>query len=229
MGVFVGQEGVLCTLFTLIINESCTSQSPLRSKAIGFYFAIFALGGMILSLLTYVIQDSNTLYLMMVLGSSCAAIPVPFLCFEPIKQLYKRGKVSELFLTLHKMSQRNRKNITIQEIQLLAEIEAIDMELAKCGLKTVTTFREKFQLVMWQIKLLFAGGYLWQLVGYFFVSGFIWIIYSGVTYNSGQIGLPSVQLDVILLAFIEAVCYSSSLLFVSRVKRNRLLFWCFAT
>jgi hypothetical protein len=49
LSLFIGEEAILCTLFTYIINESCTTASPLRSKAIGFYFAVFASGGILLS------------------------------------------------------------------------------------------------------------------------------------------------------------------------------------
>merc|ERR1712029_1147312 len=40
LAVFIGEEAVLCTLITYIINESMTTDSALRSKAIAIYFAI---------------------------------------------------------------------------------------------------------------------------------------------------------------------------------------------
>lgn len=97
MGAFTGEEGVLCTLFSIIINESCASDSKLRSKAIGLYFSIYAFGGVIIGAVTYILDDSWWLYLSMVCLSSLTFIPVPFLALEPVKQLYKRGKVSDLF------------------------------------------------------------------------------------------------------------------------------------
>jgi MFS family permease len=97
MGAFVGEEGVLCTLFSIIINESCASDSKLRSKAIGLYFSIYAFGGVVIGSVTYILDDSWWLYLLMVCLSALTFIPVPFLALEPVKQLYKRGKVSDLF------------------------------------------------------------------------------------------------------------------------------------
>lgn len=47
LSLFIGEEAVLVTLFTYIINESCTGASPLRSRAIAFYFTIFAIGGLL--------------------------------------------------------------------------------------------------------------------------------------------------------------------------------------
>lgn len=47
LGLFVAEEGILCLMFTTIINESCSTNSNLRSAAIGFYFSIFALGGLV--------------------------------------------------------------------------------------------------------------------------------------------------------------------------------------
>ena len=49
LSFFIGEEAVLCTLFTYIINETCTTKSTLRSKAVAFYFAIFAMGGVLIS------------------------------------------------------------------------------------------------------------------------------------------------------------------------------------
>jgi hypothetical protein len=226
MGAFTGEEGVLCTLFSIIINESCASDSKLRSKAIGLYFSIYAFGGVIIGAVTYILDDSWWLYLSMVCLSALTFIPVPFLALEPVKQLYKRGKVSDLFRVLHLYSQRNKTNLTMEEIQVESGIEEINLELAKCKLEHITTWREKLTLVGYNFKMLVFGGYLVRALCFIVVSGVLYTVFYAVTYNSGKIGLGSISLDVIFLAGIEAICYLGTVPFIGSIRRNKTTFCC---
>ena len=61
-GFLTAEEGILCGLFTIIINETCTTKSPLRVKGLSFYFCIFALGGVVVSGVTYIVTESDNLY-----------------------------------------------------------------------------------------------------------------------------------------------------------------------
>ena len=205
MAIFAAEEGILCTVFTYIINESCTTSSVLRSKAIAFYFSIFALGGVILSGLTLIVDDSDTLYLIMVTACIVCCIPIEWVCFEPPKQLYKRGKISELFKTLSKISIRNKTNRSMGDIQRKAGIEGVDMDIAECSLETKTTFKEKTISLTWNFKLVFTQ-HLYKLFGLWLLASSIFIIFNGVTYNSGEIGLQTVQVNVCFLAGVEATC-----------------------
>ena len=220
MATFVAEEGILCSIFTYIINESCTTSSVLRSKAIAFYFCLFALGGMILSGLTLIVDDSDTLYLIMCIASIVCCIPIQWVCLEPPKQLYKRGKVSELFRTLLKISNRNDTNRSMVDIQRKGGIEEVDMDIAKCSLQTRTTFKEKMILISWNFKLVFTQ-HLYKLFGLWLLASVIYIIFNGVTYNSGEIGLPTIQVDVCFLAGVEATCYLLSIWIVGILPRRK--------
>ena len=227
-GFLTAEEGILCGLFTIIINESCKSDSPLRTKGISFYFCIFALGGVVLSLLTYVVKNSDLLFLIILICCAVSAIPSFFWVHEPPKQLFKLGKVSELFRVLTKIAHFNgQSNLTTKDIQEHFEFSDVDLETSKIVLETKTTFAQKWQLFKTQMKVIFGSNLVRYLFGYFMISTAVYMCFNGVTYNSGQIGLASVQLDVIFLASVEAFCYIMCIWLVSAYGRKTLTFWCF--
>jgi MFS family permease len=227
-GLMTAEEGILCGLFTIIINESCRSDSPLRTKGISFYFCVFALGGVVLSGLTYVVKDSNLLFLIILICSAVSAIPSFIYVHEPPKQLFKLGKVSQLFRVLTKIAHFNgQKDLTTKDIQEHFEFSDIDLETSKIVLETKTTFAQKWTLFKAQIKVIFGSTLVKYLIGYFMICVSVYICFNGVTYNSGEIGLASVQLDVIFLASVEAFCYILCIWIVSAYGRKTLTFWCF--
>jgi len=67
--------------------------------------------------------------------------------------------------------------------------------------------------------MLFYEGYLLRLIIFMIISSAVYIVYYGITYNSGKIGLPSIQIDVLFLASVEGVCYASFVPFVNSTKR----------
>jgi hypothetical protein len=114
----------------------------------------------------------------------------------------------------------------MEEIQAESGIEDINLELAKCKLETITTWREKLTLIGYNFKMLVFGGYLVRALCFIVLSGALYTVLYGVTYNSGKIGLGSISLDVILLAGIEAICYLGTVPFIGSIRRNRTTFCC---
>ena len=141
------------------------------------------------------ILDADVLYFLLTLVSLLVFIPVPFVMLEPPKRLFKSGKVDELFKTLYIISLRNKKELTIEDIQQESGVEEVNLELAKCRLDVILTFREKLELMKQGMKMLAEN--LMRIILFTFVCGSTFIVYYGITYNSGKIGLPSVQMDVI--------------------------------
>ena len=84
------------------------------------------------------------------------------------------------------------------EIQSEAGLTSIDLEKITCLLEVKTSFKEKCQLIGHELKLLFCSKLFLNLFGFFIICLTVWICYNGITFNSGQIGLPSIQLDVIM-------------------------------
>lgn len=228
LGIFTAEEAILTGLFAIIINESLSSDSKLRSKAIAIYFCMFSMGGIVLSQITYKVKNSDTLQLIMSIGSILSIIPCFALIYEPPKQLYKRGKVSQLFRTLKKIAHFNgKKELTMMEIQSEAGLSQIDQEKTLCTLEVKTTLGEKCKLIGEELKLLFASKLFFNLLGFFMICWTIWICYNGITFNSGQIGLSSIQYDVIMLASIEAFGYIICTIFVHKVKRKNQMIICY--
>ena len=146
MGIFVGQEGLVCTIFVFLIQESCSTDSSLRSRSVAVYFTIFALGGLLLSILTLMINNPDILYLCCILSACATTLPLYFMCVEPPKQLYKRGKISELFESLNQISIINGNPMEIRSLQKIANLNQLDLESSKIKIQTKTTIKEKIQL-----------------------------------------------------------------------------------
>ena len=58
------------------------------------------------------------------------------------------------------------------------------------------------------------------MIAYGLVGSSVYIIFFAVTYNSGKIGLPSLQLNVILLAGVELVVYIACAFFIANLRRK---------
>jgi MFS family permease len=190
LSLFIGEEAILITLFTYIINESCATASPLRSRAIGFYFAIFASGGILLSCLSWVVQDPKWLYFIVVCLSIAVSIPVQWTCYEPPKQLHKRGKVVGLLKNLEAIALRNDKGIEMPDIQQKTGIIDVPLD-GKMQISTLLTFKEKIQLICTNMRVVFCTNICVRMIGLGLVAGSVYCCFFGVTYNAGKIGLPS--------------------------------------
>jgi len=69
-------------------------------------------------------------------------------------------------------------------------------------------------------KLIFCSKMCIRMIAYGLVGSSVYIIFFAVTYNSGKIGLPSLQLNVILLAGVEVVVYIACSFFIANLRRK---------
>lgn len=200
-----GIQGIIAAQSTYVLNESCLSSSTFRSKAIAFFLACFAFGGMCMSLLTLLVDDADTLYLIIIVTSILSVISLPFTCFEPIKQLYNRGKISEVFRNLKRISEINGKKRSIEELQKYAQIhsEYVDFGVGRYDIIHKTTCKESLRIMFKNIRMLIFGGFIYRFFGFLLFAGAEYIGFNGVTYNSGDIGIDSVAINTILLCLIE--------------------------
>jgi hypothetical protein len=156
------------------------------------------------------------------------SVPCFISLLDPPKQLYKKGQVSKLFKVLTKIANFNgKKEITTKSLQEHFNFSEVDFHTAKIVLQMKTTWLQKWQLFKLQIKLIFTTRLALTLIGFSALSSVIHICFYGITYNSSQIGLASIQLDVIWLALVEAVCYIGCLMFIDKVPRKKLTLYCF--
>jgi hypothetical protein len=114
-----------------------------------------------------------------------------------VKKLAKNGNISQLFRTLERISKLNGTNLTVEALQQSAGIPHIDLRDEKYELRTKTTCLQKMQLSIRNYSRLFCTSYIVRLTGFFIVNFIGFIQFSGVTYNSANIGLSSIQLNVI--------------------------------
>jgi MFS family permease len=59
ISIFIGEEAILSAFVAMIMNESCTSNSKIRSLGICIFCIVFALGGAAVSGLTLLISDPD--------------------------------------------------------------------------------------------------------------------------------------------------------------------------
>jgi len=109
----------------------------------------------------------------------------------------------------------------------MAEMSQIDFEATKCILETKTNWKEKTALFMQQLNIIFFSKKNFKkIVGFFFICSATYICFNGVTFNSGLIGMSSLQLDVIFLAGVESLCYVICYFLISRFSRKKMVFYC---
>lgn len=59
-----------------------------------------------------------------------------------------------------------------------------------------------------------------RMIAYGLVGSAVYIIFFGVTYNAGKIGLKQLQMNVILLAAVEVVIYIACTFFIAKMRRK---------
>jgi hypothetical protein len=137
-----------------------------------------------------------------------------------VKKLAKNGSISQLFRTLERISKLNGTNLSIEALQKSAGIPHIDLRAENYELRTKTTCVQKMQLSIRNYSRLFCTSYIVRLTGYFIINFIGFIQFSGVTYNSANIGLPSVQTNVMFLTGVQGLSYLFAMFFISKTKRK---------
>ena len=137
-----------------------------------------------------------------------------------MKKLAKNGNISELFRTLERISKLNGTNLSIEDLQQSAGISHINLRDEKYELRTKTTCLEKLQLSIRNYGRLFCTSYIIRLTGYFIINLTGYIQFSGVTYNSANIGLPSIQTNVMFLCGVQGLSYFFTMFFISKTPRR---------
>lgn len=127
-----------------------------------------------------------------------------------------------------KIANRNGKHIEITDVQRKADLEDLDLGAKKYKVSTILTCSEKMKLFGLKLKLVFCSAHLKTIIAFSVVAGVVYINFFGVTYNAGEIGLPSLQLNVIFLSIVEAICYILSLFIVAGNPRKKMMWFCFA-
>lgn len=221
MSIFIGEEQTVCTLFTYIINESTTTKSTWRSAAIGIYFCFFALGGVLVSLLSYVVQDPDYLYLIIVILCLVFSIPMIWTVHESPKQLHKMGKFKSLIEGLLYMSKVNGNEKSHQELAEATDLSGIDLEvLRKCRIETRISCKERGQLLWFNLKVIFSKEYCVSIIGYLMLCGSLRTINNCAVFAIGDIG-PELAVNTMALSGMEAIAYLTATFFAAKIPRKK--------
>jgi len=158
--------------------------------------------------------------------SVISAIPVHWVVLEPPKQLYKLGRVHSLFRTLKSIAKRNGKDIEMYQLQRQFDFEDFDLSEEKLKFVIKTSFKEKLELILENLRIIFCSKMVIKVICYSIMAGSVYITFFGVTYNASKVGLPSLQLNVMLLAGVECICYLMSIAIVAKAPRKFGSFIC---
>jgi hypothetical protein len=137
-----------------------------------------------------------------------------------VKQLAKKGNISQVFRNLERISKLNGTNLTIEDLQKSAGIPDIDLRDDNYELRTKTTCLEKMQLSVRNYGQLFSTRYIVRLTGFFIINLLGFIQFNGMVYNSAYIGLTSIRTNVLFLTGVQGLSYLFVLFFISRTPRK---------
>ena len=137
-----------------------------------------------------------------------------------MKQLAKKGNISQVFRNLERISKLNGTNLTIEALQKSAAIPDIDLRDDNYSLRTKTTCLQKMQLSVRNYGQLFCTSYIVRLTGFFIINLLGFIQFNGMVYNSAYIGLTSIKTNVMFLAGVQGLSYLFVLFFISRTPRK---------
>lgn len=112
---------------------------------------------------TWVFVDSDWLYIFLISLTIIMTVPAYFLFYEPVKQLYKKGNISDMFRILYKVNKRNNKGFTFNQIQDSAEITEYDLEQTKFKIESQVTWEYRKQQIKQNLKDLFFSKYFIRL------------------------------------------------------------------
>lgn len=113
--------------------------------------------------------------------------PVGFFMLEPVKKLYNKKLISQTFLTLHKISKINKKEISIEELQEIANIDHTDFINCKYSIREKTSSVKKMKKTLERFKFLFKN-YTPRVIGLFICTITSFICFNCLSYSSGDIG-----------------------------------------
>ena len=144
----------------------------------------------------------------MVILSFISIIPGLFYLKESPKQLFKKGRVYDLFTTLETISKRNKSNKSLNQLQAYSNTTYFDLEtVVDCKIVSQTSWKTQKKVIKNLLKDLFFSKYFIRLICMIVICSTMSVIFFGITYNTGKMGLPSIQIDLIFSVTIGGLSY----------------------
>ena len=167
ISLFASLETISCQIFSVIINESMHSKSKHRARSVAYFCSSYAIGGPLLGLISYLVNNGELLILIYTLATLVVVIPFFIFIYEPAKRLHRLKKISLLYRNLHKISKCNSHPISIQEMQEFSNVSNVDLEKDTYSLRSMGTCAEKTKSAFQSFTSLFCTRYVISMTGYF--------------------------------------------------------------
>lgn len=212
--IFGGIQGIHKAQFVYMISESSDSNCQIRQRSLTIYSTFFALGGILVSIISYQVTNANALYIICVVSSLLVIFPMIFLFGDTPKWLYSKGKFEEFFKTVSRISEANGNYHSPEQLKILSKIGENQMIPEPQKEKRCNICCNNIK------KICQSKDLRYKVIVLFLMASCFYISYYGLTYNSGLMGAHSLQVNVMITCFVEACTFMILTFFVTFLKRR---------
>lgn len=107
LAISFSAESAFSSLFSTVISESDSMDSKLRSNSMSALFIAFGAGAITVNTLAFWNKDANYLIYSSLAMAVVAVIPLYFYIIETPRFLFRKGYISEMVLSLNRISKIN--------------------------------------------------------------------------------------------------------------------------
>ena len=178
-------------------------KTAIRSRMVGLCLVSYSFGCISLNLLSLVLTDADSLMAMLTILIVLAVLPNYFILLESPMYLYKSGYVVSTINTLREIASRNNRSLEYKYFEKQLDIENYDVdyqpEVRLIKVDTTNKDKENKNSPKNGFYLLLEPEIGIKLLALCFQSATVFTIYYGLTSSIGELGLPSIQLNGILM------------------------------
>ena len=235
IGLTAGAESTFIALFAILINESSTKETKLRSLVLTVGFFSFALGCVAFNAFAFISQNSDLMLKLIAVSIICTAAPGFFIYYETPHFLYRKGRISELTHSLLSISQTNLaklesgeklKQVAFFEDELISEFGFGNSESSKAFFKA-----NNIRLVMTKKQGITETTSIWKifrnwtlfynLIALIAVGAVLYTVYYGMSISIDKLGFEDLRVNGILVGVTQSFGYISVAPFTHRMKRKK--------
>jgi len=188
---------------------------------VGFGLFSYSIGCICLNLLSFIYKDADSLIKIIAIFIILAVLPNLVFVEESPMFLYKTGRIADLVLTLERIAEINNVDLSQGYFRKQLGIQEQDLkDLSQERIQMTQTLEYDGPFAIFTSRI-----YNMRLLALCFQSGTIYTIYYGLTSSIGELGLPSIQLNGILMGCTQMIGYIAVGYFgpiLPRVKASKI-------
>ncbi len=234
IGLAAGGESTFIALFGILINESSTKETKLRSLVLTVGFFSFGLGCVAFNSFAFISLNSDFILKVISICIIITVLPAFFIYHETPHFLYRKGRISELTHSLLSISQTNLSNLqSIEKSREIANFEDdliialgfglnettkaffrannINLQMKKRqGIKESTSMWKIFQnwTLFYNLLSLIAGGAV------------LYTVYYGMSISIDKLGFEDLRVNGIFVGVTQSLGYALVVPFTHKMKRK---------